>query len=123
LAIPAAVAFFGLERTQELASNSYDMAFAVMPALFQQLPAGQIFGALWFALLYIAGITSSLAMGQPLMAFLQDEFKLTRKKAAVTLGVVVFVLVQPVILFMPHFMNQFDFWAGTFGLVVLAPIE
>ncbi|MDA2915180.1 sodium:calcium symporter, partial [Acidobacteriia bacterium AH_259_A11_L15] len=54
LAIPAAVAFFGLERTQELASNSYDMAFAVMPALFQQLPAGQIFGALWFALLFIA---------------------------------------------------------------------
>jgi len=123
LAIPAAVVFFGLERTQELAGNAYDMAFAVMPALFQQLPAGQLFGTLWFGLLFIAGITSSLAMGQPLMAFLQDELKMTRKKAAITLGITVFVLVQPVIFLMPHFMNEFDFWAGTFGLVVLATIE
>ncbi len=123
LAIPAAVVFFGVERTQELAVNSYDMAFAVMPALFQRLPAGQLFGTLWFGLLFIAGITSSLAMGQPLMAFLQDELKMTRQKAAITLGVTVFLLVQPVILIMPHFMNEFDFWAGTFGLVILATIE
>jgi len=123
LAVPAAVAFYGLEQTQELAANAYDLAFAVMPALFQQLPGGQLFGALWFALLFIAGITSSLAMGQPLMAFLQDELKMTRKKAAITLGITVFVLCQPVILIMPHFMNEFDFWAGTFGLVVLATIE
>lgn len=123
LAIPAAVVFFGLDRTRELAANSFDMAFAVMPALFQQLPAGQLFGTLWFGLLFIAGITSSLAMGQPLMAFLQDELKMTRKKAAVTLGFTVFLLAQPVIFFMPHFMNEFDFWAGTFGLVVLATIE
>jgi SNF family Na+-dependent transporter len=123
LAIPAAVVFFGLERTQELARNSYDMAFAVMPALFQQLPGGQLFGTLWFALLFIAGITSSLAMGQPLMAFLQDELKMTRNQAAISVGLIVFVLVQPVIFFMPHFMNEFDFWAGTFGLVVLAAIE
>jgi len=84
LAVPAAVAFYGLEQTQELAANAYDLAFAVMPALFQQLPGGQLFGALWFALLFIAGITSSLAMGQPLMAFLQDELKMTRNKAAIT---------------------------------------
>ena len=123
LAIPAAVVFFGVERTQELAVNSYDMAFAVMPALFQRLPAGQLFGTLWFGLLFIAGITSSLALGQPLMAFLQDELKMTRQKAAITLGVTVFMLVQPVILIMPHFLNEFDFWAGTFGLVILATIE
>ena len=123
LAIPAAVAFFGLERTQELATNTFDMAFAVMPALFQQLPAGQLFGTMWFGLLFIAGITSSLAMGQPLMAFLQDELKMTRNQAAVTLGVTVFLFVQPVIFIMPYFLGEFDFWAGTFGLVVLATIE
>ena len=123
LAIPAAVVFFGVERTQELAANSFDLAFAVMPVLFQQLPAGQLFGTLWFGLLFIAGITSSLAMGQPLMAFLQDELKMSRQKAAITLGVTVFLLVQPVIFIMPHFMNEFDFWAGTFGLVILATIE
>lgn len=124
LAIPAAVAFFGLERTQELAQNSFDLAFAVMPALFQQIPGGQLWGTLWFALLFFAGITSSLAMGQPIMAFLQEEFKMTRNKAAAALGVIVFVLCQPVIFYNQQgFLNEFDFWAGTFGLVLFATIE
>ena len=124
LAIPAAVAFYGLERTQELAANGFDLAFAVMPSLFQQIPGGQIFGTLWFALLFFAGITSSLAMGQPLMAFLQEEFGMTRKRAAAALGAVVFLLCQPVILFNQQgFLAEFDFWAGTFGLVLFATIE
>jgi len=124
LAIPAAVAFFGLERTQELAGNGFDLAFAVMPTLFQQIPGGQVFGSLWFALLFFAGITSSLAMGQPFMAFVQEEYGLTRKRAAVLLGGIVFVLCQPVILFNQQgFLGEFDFWAGTFGLVLFATIE
>ena len=124
LAIPAAVAFFGLERTQELAGSGFDLAFAVMPTLFQQIPAGQVFGALWFALLFFAGITSSLAMGQPIMAFLQEEYRMTRQKAAVVLGAMVFVGCQPVIFYNQQgFLGEFDFWAGTFGLVLFATVE
>ena len=124
LAIPAAVAFFGLERTQEIASAGFDLPFALMPTLFQQIPAGQMFGSLWFALLFFAGVTSSLAMEQPIMAFLQEEFGMTRKKAAVVLGGIIFALCQPVILFNQQgFLGEFDFWAGTFGLVVFATIE
>ena len=124
LAIPAAVAFFGLEETRQLAQNSFDLAFAVMPAIFQNIPLGQFFGTLWFALLFFAGITSSLAMGQPIMGFLQEEFGVRRRQAALILGGVVLVLCQPVI-FYNHFgfLNELDFWAGTFGLVVLATIE
>jgi SNF family Na+-dependent transporter len=124
LAIPAAVAFFGLERTQEIAAAGFDLPFALMPTLFQQIPAGQIFGSLWFGLLFFAGVTSSLAMGQPFMAFLQEEFGMTRQKAAVVLGAIVFALCQPVILFNQQgFLSEFDFWAGTFGLVLFATIE
>ncbi|NKB89683.1 MAG: sodium:calcium symporter [Acidobacteria bacterium] len=124
LAIPAAVAYFGLERTQELAQSGFDLAFAVMPTLFQQIPGGQLFGSLWFALLFFAGITSSLAMGQPIMAFLQEEFGLSRKRSAVVLGGIIFLLCQPVILFNQQgFLGEFDFWAGTFGLVLFATIE
>ncbi len=124
LAIPAAVAFFGIERTQELAQSSFDLAFAVMPSLFQQIPGGQFFGAMWFALLFLAGITSSLAIGQPIMAFLQEELHMSRNKAALTLGALVFVGCQPVIFYNQQgFLSEFDFWAGTFGLVVFATIE
>ena len=124
LAIPAAVAFFGLDATRELAQSSYDLAFAVMPALFQKIPMGQLFGTLWFGLLFIAGITSSLAQGQPLLSFLQEEFGLTRKRAALVLGAIVFVLCQPVIFFIQHgYLDELDYWAGTFGLVILATVE
>jgi len=125
IAIPVAVAFFGLQGTQEIASRgAFDLGFFAMPVIVQQLPMGELFGALWFLLLFIAGITSSVAMSQPMMAFLQEEFKIERKKAAQILGGLMFVLMQPVIFFMGHgFLDEMDFWIGTFGLVVFAVIE
>jgi SNF family Na+-dependent transporter len=63
-------------------------------------------------------------MGQPFMAFVQEEYGLTRKRAAVLLGAIVFAMCQPVILFNQQgFLGEFDFWAGTFGLVLFATIE
>jgi NSS family neurotransmitter:Na+ symporter len=95
-----------------------------MPALFQKFPLGQLFGTLWFGLLFIAGITSSLAQGQPLLSFMQEEFGYTRKQAALMLGLVVFILCQPVIFFINHgYLDEMDYWAGTFGLVILATVE
>jgi SNF family Na+-dependent transporter len=72
----------------------------------------------------LAGITSSVAMAQPLMAFLQEEFKMTRQNAAILVGAVAFFLMQPVIFFLKYgFLDEMDFWIGTFGLVVFAVIE
>ena len=45
--------------------------------------SGQIFGGMFFFLLFIAGITSSVAMTQPAIAFLEDEFKWKRSKAVI----------------------------------------
>ena len=105
-------------------SGSFNLGFATMPVVFQQLPAGEFFGCLWFLLLFVAGITSSVAMSQPMMAFLQDEFEVSRRKAAVLVGVGMFVLSQPVLLFMKQgFLDELDYWIGTFGLVVMALVE
>ncbi|MDP3919329.1 MAG: sodium-dependent transporter [Candidatus Omnitrophota bacterium] len=125
IAIPVTVAFFGLAQTQEIAaSGAFDLGFFAMPIIMQQLPLGQLFGTLWFFLLFLAGITSSVAMAQPLMAFLQEEFKLKRKTAALIIGVVILILTQPVIFFLKYgFLNEMDFWIGTLGLVVFAIIE
>jgi SNF family Na+-dependent transporter len=125
LAIPAAVVFFGVTQTQEIAAGgAFSLGFLSVPVVFQQIPGGQFFGALWFLLLFLAGITSSIAMSQPAMAFLQEEFQLSRKKAAVLLGFGLFILSQPVILFMEYgFLDEMDYWVGTFGLVVMALME
>ena len=125
IAIPVAVAFFGLPATQEFAKGgAFDLGFVSMPLIFQKIPLGEIFGFFWFLLLFFAGITSSVAMGQPVVAFLEDEFGMNRQKAVVTLAAVVLICVQFVVFFLKFgFLDEMDYWAGTFGLVVFAFIE
>jgi neurotransmitter:Na+ symporter, NSS family len=125
IAIPVAVAFFGLHQTQEFAKGgAFDLGFVSMPLIFQKIPFGEFFGFLWFLLLFFAGITSSVAMGQPVVAFLEDEFGMSRQKAVITLAVVVMIAVQFVVFFLKFgFLDEMDYWAGTFGLVVFALVE
>lgn len=125
LAIPAAVAFFGLTRVQEIAKGgAFDLGFQAMPVIFQQVPWGELVGTAWFLLLFFAGLTSSVALAQPMLAFLQDEFGWTRRRAIRVYGWVWFVLAQPVIFFLSKgFLDEFDFWGGTVAPVCLAFIE
>lgn len=125
IAIPVAVAFFGITQTQEIAQGgAFNLGFVSMPIIFQKLPLGQFFGFLWFLLLFFAGITSSVAMGQPIIAFLEDEFGYSRKKATVTLALFVLICVQLVVFLLKYgFLDEMDYWAGTFGLVVFALME
>jgi len=125
IAIPVAVAFFGLETTKAIAQGgAFNLGFVSMPIIFQKLPFGEFFGFLWFLLLFFAGITSSVAMAQPLIAFLKDEFKFTHGKATLAVGFVTILCVQPVIFFLGHgYLDEMDYWAGTFGLVVFALME
>lgn len=127
IAIPVAVAFFGVQVTKQIASSptgTFDIAFQSLPIIFQKLPLGHIFGAMWFLLLFIAGITSAVAMTQPAIAFLEDELKWSRKKA-VNLVILVLGLTALLVIFFFKFgfLDELDFWAGTFGLVVFAFLE
>jgi SNF family Na+-dependent transporter len=125
IAIPVAVAFFGLAETQIIAQGgAFNLGFQALPVIFQKIPLGQIFGGMWFFLLFIAGITSSVAMTQPAIAFLEDEFKWKREKAVIAVFSVLVTLSAMVIAFFKFgFLDELDFWAGTFGLVVFAAIE
>ncbi len=125
IAIPAAVAFFGLAETQKIAAQgAYNLGFQALPVIFQKIPFGQFFGGLWFLLLFIAGITSSVAMTQPAIAFLQDELKWKREKAVIAVFSVIAIMTSMVIAFFKFgVLDELDFWAGTFGLVVFAAME
>jgi SNF family Na+-dependent transporter len=74
--------------------------------------------------LFLAGITSSVSLAQPAVAFLEDEFDIDRKKAVGILAAVAFVLCQPAIFFLKNgVVDELDFWGGTFFLVLFATIE
>ncbi len=122
--IPIAVGYLGLDWVKENAG--FMMAFKSMPYLFDQFgPALAVLSGLaWFGLLFFAGITSSLAMGTPWMAFVEDEFKWSRNKAALSLGLVILVLSLPTILFFGKgVFDEYDYWTGTVALVVFALAE
>lgn len=125
IAIPVAVAFFGVIETQDVAAaGMFDLGFQTMPIIFQKLPLGQILGLLWFLLLFFAGITSSVALAQTPVAFLQDEFGWERRRAVFWVGVAIALLAQPLILFFPFgFLDELDFWVGTFGISLFAVSE
>ncbi|HID06892.1 MAG TPA: hypothetical protein EYP10_07060, partial [Armatimonadetes bacterium] len=123
IAIPAAVTFFGLAGALAVADKGvFYLAFVSMPAIFSYLPAGHLFGALWFALLFFAGFTSSVAMSQPMMAFLQEQFGMRRVHAALTLGAFFFIATH-LCVFLRGAVDVMDFWAGTFGPPLFALIE
>ncbi len=125
--IPISVGYLGIDKVVELtASGGLGLGFRTMPFLFQQWGPfiGAFAGVAFFGLLFFAGITSSLAMGTPWMGFLQDEFKWTREKAALSFGVIVLILGTPTVLFFNEgVFDEYDYWAGTVSLVVFALAE
>jgi neurotransmitter:Na+ symporter, NSS family len=87
-------------------------------------PLGAFFGTFWFLMLFLAGITSSISLAQPAVAFLEDEFDIDRKHAVAFLGIMSFFLCQPAIFLLGNgVVNELDFWGGAFCLVVFATVE
>lgn len=126
IAIPAAVIFFGVAQTQTIVQTDggFAIGFFAMPVIFQQMPGGQFFGFLWFILLFLAGLTSSMAMFTPLLVFLEDELRIPRRKGVAMVSIAVFILMQPVIFFYHHkVLDEIDYWMGTFGLVLFVAME
>jgi len=125
IAIPASVVFFGAAETVNIAKEgAFNLGFCSMPIVFTQIPFGHILGAMWFGLLFFAGITSSVALAYPAIVFLKDELKFTHGKAVAAVGTVMFVAAIPVMIYFDRgFLDEMDFWAGTFGLAVFGFIE
>ena len=125
IAIPAAFIFFGPVGVEAVAKGgSFNLGFVTMPMVFVQMPLAALMGVLWFFLLFLAGVTSSVSMLQPAIAFLEDEFKLTRHQSVAILGAFTFLACQPAIWFLDKgVLDMMDFWAGTFMIVVFATGE
>lgn len=126
--IPISIGYLGIEGVQDLVKEGggFGLGFQTLPYLFEQWGSvmSVIAGIAWFGLLFFAGITSSLAMGTPVMAFLRDEFNWKESNAAWMFGGLVLILGLPTVLFYNYgVFDEFDYWAGTVSLVVFAFAE
>ncbi|MBW8049787.1 MAG: sodium-dependent transporter [Cytophagales bacterium] len=71
------------------------LTFEVLPKVFEAMPFGNIVGALFFLLLMIAALTSSISMLEVPVSYFVDEHKTKRKYAAWIVGGLAFVFGLP----------------------------
>ncbi|SHJ98537.1 neurotransmitter:Na+ symporter, NSS family [Anaerobranca californiensis DSM 14826] len=72
------------------------LVFMTLPAVFEAMPFGSIFGFLFFVLLTIAALTSAISFLEAVVAYFIDEVKWDRKKATLIIGTIIFLMGVPV---------------------------
>ncbi len=116
--IPAAVALLGV--VAAAGCGTFGLGFNVLPQVFHYMPGGQIFGTLFFLLLFIGAITSAISMLQPSVAFLEEFWQLRRMQSVALVAFLVTVGTLMVGWFTEGLMalDTMDFWFGTMFLYI-----
>ncbi len=125
ITVPAAVAFFGVAGAIGAGLSLFDLGFKVLPLVFNTMPLGEFFGFLFFALLFIAAVTSSISMIYPSVAFLEEATRVPRKVSIPMLGMVSLFISLFVVYFSKGLkaMDTMDFWSGQVMVYIMAMIQ
>lgn len=124
IAIPAAFVFLGPAVVQN-PPGTFGMGFVTLPNVFNQMPLGSFFGFLFFFLLFLAAITSSLSMLQPSIALLEEGLKIGRKASVSILSFIALVGCLFVAYFSKGFtaLDTLDFWMANFFIFIFATVQ
>lgn len=122
ITLPAAFIFLG---TAAGGQGTFGLGFNALPNVFAQMPGGQYFGFFWFFMLFLAAITSSLSMLQPVIAFFEEGLGLKRHASVAFLGLITLLGIGFVMWFSKDMLalDTFDFWVGTALIFVLALVQ
>ncbi|MDO5741057.1 MAG: sodium-dependent transporter [Ornithinimicrobium sp.] len=98
------------------------LSFVTFPAVINQMPGGNIFGAIFFASLIMAGFTSIISILLGVAASIQEKFGLSQKSSAIL--VTALCAIPSVLLFSTTSgllaLDTVDQWANNIGIVVSA---
>jgi SNF family Na+-dependent transporter len=123
IVIPAAFMFLGAAGIA--GQGTFGLGFVALPQVFELMPLGQLVGTLFFFLLFLAAVTSSLSMLQPAIALLEEGLAIGRKSSVTILGFVTLIGSLFVVYFSKDLvaLDTMDFWVGTMGIFVLATFQ
>jgi SNF family Na+-dependent transporter len=122
ITVPAAFIFLGAAGI--VGQGTFSLGFNVLPEVFALMPYGHLFASIFFILLFLAAVTSSLSMLQPGIAFLEEGLGIQRKASVALLG----LMTAFGTLFIWYFskdlkaLDTIDFWVGTVMLFIQATI-
>ena len=77
-----AVFSFGIEPT-----TGPELVFITLPNVFEQLPFGNIWSFVFFVLLALAALTSTISLHEVSTAYVHEDYHVSRKKAAIIVSV------------------------------------
>lgn len=122
ITIPAAFIFLGPEGA---GGGTFQLGFITLPIVFEYMPLGNLVGFLWFFLLFIAAVTSSISMLQPAIAFFEEGLGTGRRASVTLLGLITFLGSMFIVFFSGDLkaLDTMDFWIGSFFIYTLATIE
>ncbi|MCF6466565.1 sodium-dependent transporter [Clostridium sp. Cult2] len=93
IAILAGLAIFPVVFAYGIAPDSgAGLVFVTLPNVFPQIPGGYIFAILFFLLLSLAAITSTISMLEAVVSFVMDRFKYSRRKASIISTLAIFIV-------------------------------
>lgn len=81
------------------------LVFITLPSVFNQMPLGQLWGALFFVFMSFAALSTVIAVFENIMSFSMDQWGWSRAKSCAVNGVALAVLSMPCVL-------GFNLWAG-----------
>lgn len=122
ITIPAAYAFLGAASIA--GQGIFGLGFNVFPMVFSFMGYGQVFGFLFFSLLFLAAVTSSISQLQPGLAFLEETLGIGRKASVALLVIITSFGVLLTFWFSKDVkaLDTFDFWVSTFLIYSIATI-
>lgn len=127
ITLTAAFVFLGTSNMiGAVQGGTFGLGFTTLPVVFAHMGAfGNLIGAVWFLMLFLAAITSSISMYQPSLAFFQEALGWSRKSAT-TLMVSICVFGSFLVMYFSRggiFWSTIDDWVGTFLIFVLAMVQ
>lgn len=73
-------------------SAGAELVFITLPNVFQQLPFSWVWSLIFYILLAMAALTSTISLHEVATAYIHEEFQMTRKRAAWAVSIGVFIL-------------------------------
>jgi len=122
--LPAAFIFLGPQGATEASGSVFGLGFVTMPHIFMQMPFGAVFGFLFYVLLFLAGVTSSLSMLQPAIAFFEEGFGMPRRVSVTFLALI--TLFGACMVIFSHgdtVLGTMDHYASDLGIPLLATFQ
>ena len=127
ITLTAAFVFLGVSGTAgAVATGSFGLGFNTLPVVFAQMGAFEnIIGAVWFFMLWLAAITSSLSMYAPAVAHLKEATGWTHTKSTATIAGIGTIGAILTLWFTEGgaFWSTVDFWVGTYLIFLLAMVQ